>query len=652
MSKPIIVCGMGPVGWRVLEFLHAVGLPMVVIDADAATASDGRLGSATFVHGDCRQREVLERAGIAGARGVILAGNDDLGNISTGLMVRHLNPDARIVIRMFNQNLVARLGKAVANVTALSVSALTAPVFALTALTGDALGTFALGNGIRQVAEVTVQPGSPLQGRRIADLGMEGPLLVLAHLPARGQRRLLQAVDGDRPLAEGDRLIVCGEPAELQRALDLDDSDLPSIYWAGWARRVGRIMHWMFTDVDLPVKVCTTVMLGVVLLSTLIFTIGINKTLPDGLYRTISVMATGGDMQESELVLPWQKVFVSFLRIAGAALTGAFTAIVTNYLLRARLGKALEIRRIPDGGHVVMCGLGSIGYRVTEELLNRGERVVVIEQSPDNRFLTTTRRRGVAVIVGDATIPELLRQAHAGTARAVIAGTDNELANLEIALLTRELNSTQRVVVRLSDPYLAETLRQEANIRLALSTSTLAAPAFVAALFGDRVPAMLLVSGKVLAVVELAVHPEDHFQGQSVCVLSIDYQFLPVALRRADQTMIDRPLHCSLEAGDHLTVIAGLTDLVRILRRECLPRDWALDVVAFPPASRDGLMSLLQTHRGLAEDAAAQALATLPVRLADFLTRGQAEDLRAKLAKEKVECWVHGPDGSLAPPPA
>ena len=39
---------------------------------------------------------------------------------------------------------------------------------------------------------------------------------------------------------------------------------------------------------------------------------------------------------------PGLQVFVSFLRIAGAALTALFTAIVTQYLLRARLGGALE----------------------------------------------------------------------------------------------------------------------------------------------------------------------------------------------------------------------------------------------------------------------------------------------------------------------
>ena len=41
----------------------------------------------------------------------------------------------------------------------------------------------------------------------------------------------------------------------------------------------------------------------------------------------------------------------------------------------------------------------------------------------------------------------------------MLAVTNNELANLEIALLVRELNPQQRVVLRMSDAHLAQTLR-------------------------------------------------------------------------------------------------------------------------------------------------------------------------------------------------
>src|SRR5207247_7126597 len=122
---------------------------------------------------------------------------------------------------------------------------------------------------------------------------------------------------------------------------------------AGFTRRLARVLRRTLGEMDLAVKVCTAVLIAVIGISTLIFHYGLeNETLADGFYRTISLMATGSDMGGRELPQGgWQKVFVSILRLAGAALTAAFTAILTNYLVRAHLGGALEVRRIPDGGH-------------------------------------------------------------------------------------------------------------------------------------------------------------------------------------------------------------------------------------------------------------------------------------------------------------
>lgn len=572
MIQTVILCGLGQVGWRVLEFVRAAGVPVVAIDSKCA-ADDPRLQGARLVRGDCRQRNVLEQAGVAEAGGVLVLTSDDLANVATTLMVRHLNPRVRVVVRVFNQNLLPRLGKSVANVYPLSTSALTAPLLALTALTGEALGTFTLDHGRRQIAELIVRGDAELTGQSIASVSASHQIDALAHLSISGQDRYLRDIDPEAKLATGDRLVVCGEPRVIGQLLEqVGKERLPDLHWAGWTRRQGRVLWRTLSEIDLAVKICGAALLAVVIASTLVYALGImeeKRAWTDALYRTISVMATGGDMHEEELRLGWHKVFVSGLRIMGAALTAAFTAIVTNYLLRARLGGALEIRRIPDGGHIVVCGLGNIGFRVVEELLHYGEQVVVIERSRDSRFFATARRLGVAVIVGDATVLEVLRQAHAASARAVVVATSNELANLEIALLSRELSPSQRVVVRLADHHLAQTLRQEANVGLALSIPDLAAPAFVAALFGDRVPCVFFVRGRMFAVIEIVVQPEETFMlGQEVRTLTADYALLPIGLATGASVPRTQMSSHRLTVGDRLTVIAALSDLERLIRRE------------------------------------------------------------------------------------
>jgi Trk K+ transport system NAD-binding subunit len=641
MENHYILCGLGRVGLHVLEYLRAAGLPVVVIDT-VCNPDDSRLAGTRLILGDCRQRGVLDQADLGRARGVLLMINDDLVNISTALTIHSLNPELRVVMRLFNQNLVTRLGKAVANVHALSTERLTAPLFAMTALTGQALGRVCLEGAeedVQQVAEAVIAPGSPAFDKPIRKVCAEYQAQVLAHLPRGGPGRYLLDVDTEACLKAGDRLIVCGLPAKIAPLLDVD-GQAGNVRWAGWVRRFGRVAWRTAADIDLSVKICTGVFLSVVAASTLILHFGVHKfhvSLSLALLRTISLMATGGDMHPEDFTEDWQKVYVSVLRIVGAALTAAFTAIVTNYLLRARLGGALEFRRIPDSGHVVVCGLGNIGFRVVEELIREGERVVVIEKARDGRFVTTARRLGVPVLIGDAAVAGVLRQAHAADARSVVVATSNDLANLEIALMVRDLCSTMRIVLRLADKDLARTLKEAANIQLALRIPALAAPAFVAALVGDRVQNVFLIEGRMFATIDLLIPPKDAcLAGQSVRAVAIDYGVLPVAVLDAEGRPLPTPMAARLDVGFRLLGICTLRDLQRLLRREPVKPEYAVDVTAFPMPARCWVASLVRLHHGVAAEQAEQAVERLPLRLGTNLTRGQAEDLLSLLRRERV----------------
>jgi voltage-gated potassium channel Kch len=66
-----ILCGLGRIGSRVLEYLRATGNPITVIDTRDLVAQVQGEGL-TFVRGDCRQREVLEAAGVERAAAVLI----------------------------------------------------------------------------------------------------------------------------------------------------------------------------------------------------------------------------------------------------------------------------------------------------------------------------------------------------------------------------------------------------------------------------------------------------------------------------------------------------------------------------------------------------------------------------------------------------
>ena len=97
----------------------------------------------------------------------------------------------------------------------------------------------------------------------------------------------------------GDRLVVCGPTPAMQVLLGQAQKEAsPELLWAGWLRRSVRVAWRTLGEVDLLVKLTAGVFFGVILVSTVIFhyTIERDEKLPNALYRTISLMATGADM--------------------------------------------------------------------------------------------------------------------------------------------------------------------------------------------------------------------------------------------------------------------------------------------------------------------------------------------------------------------
>ena len=134
----------------------------------------------------------------------------------------------------------------------------------------------------------------------------------------------------------------------------------------------------------------------------------------------------------------------------------------------------------PLCGHVIVCGLGHVGFRIVSLLVRLGLRGAVItrETSDDRHSAIAPHFR---VILGDAREDRLLVEAGIQRATAILAVTDDDLANVSVALDARRLNPKITIVARVFDQRLATRLEESVEIDRVLSASALAAPAFVAA---------------------------------------------------------------------------------------------------------------------------------------------------------------------------
>ncbi|MCX5209840.1 NAD-binding protein [Kitasatospora sp. NBC_00240] len=146
----------------------------------------------------------------------------------------------------------------------------------------------------------------------------------------------------------------------------------------------------------------------------------------------------------------WQRVAQVVITFCGITFAPVATAIMVEVLASGRRGPA----RNPGAGtreHVVVVGLGNVGTRVAALVHELGVPVVCVERDPQARGVAAVRTLGIPVVVGDATLETQLRQARIHRARAVVAVTNDDAANLEAALEARAVRPGLRVVLRLFD---------------------------------------------------------------------------------------------------------------------------------------------------------------------------------------------------------
>jgi hypothetical protein len=126
--------------------------------------------------------------------------------------------------------------------------------------------------------------------------------------------------------------------------------------------------------------------------------------------------------------------------------------------------------------HIVLCGLGHLGYRILNQLRAAKMPVVALEKDASARFLNDAKSTGVPVLVRDMKEDQALVDAGVRFARAIIIATNDDMANLEVALDARRLNPKIRIIMRLFDQQIADKFKEAQLIDEAFSPAALAAP--------------------------------------------------------------------------------------------------------------------------------------------------------------------------------
>jgi Trk K+ transport system NAD-binding subunit len=215
--------------------------------------------------------------------------------------------------------------------------------------------------------------------------------------------------------------------------------------------------------------------------------------------------------------------------------------------------------------HIVLIGLGHLGYRVAQRLHETGENVVVVEVNQGTHTTIAARDMGIPVIQGDARHAAALEAANIKDARTVILASQDDAMNLQIALKARSLNPQIQVVIRIFDEDFAHSLQEQFGFT-ALSATEMAAPVFAAAASGADVTNPISIEGQQLSLARMKILSTSILADKTVGYVEDNYHLNIILLRHDHQSEMHptdtRPLH----PGDTLAVLGGPEQLSRLMQ--------------------------------------------------------------------------------------
>ena len=218
--------------------------------------------------------------------------------------------------------------------------------------------------------------------------------------------------------------------------------------------------------------------------------------------------------------------------------------------------------------HVILVGLGKLGFRIFSLLRQLDQPVLVIERDAANEFLDDVRKDGSPLLIGDGRREQLLTEANIARARSVVLATDDDLANMEIALDARRLRPDVRVVLRMFDQNMADKIRSGFNIHLAMSQSAISGPAFAMAAMDRAIVNSFVVDDQLIVMLWWEARADGPLAGLKVEALLRDYGFAVVERRGADGARGLFPGGGELLApGDRLLVQGTFESLQKLGKR-------------------------------------------------------------------------------------
>lgn len=219
-----IVCGYGRSGKKICESLNESNVSFVIIESDQEKIDKIIEEDFIFVNGDASNDDILIKAGIERAKGLVSVVKTDAENVFTTLSAKGLNPDIFIVSRAIEENTEAKLRRAGADRVVKPYELSTNRMINLLLRPGiiDFIDNVAKNKKHPiSMEEINVSAKSILNGKTLQESPIRKELNIIIVAINRNDGDFIYNPKSSSVIKDGDKLIAIGGEINLQKLDDL-----------------------------------------------------------------------------------------------------------------------------------------------------------------------------------------------------------------------------------------------------------------------------------------------------------------------------------------------------------------------------------------------------------------------------------------------
>ena len=225
LSGHVIICGFGRTGRAVCEHMSPRDGQVVVVENRPEHVEMLKNDGKFYVEGDATHDDVLERANIRNAKGIISALGEDANNLYLIISARHLNPNITIVAMASTLEAEEKMIRAGANQVASPyllggrrMALMLSKPHALKFLDDATEGS----NENFEIAELHITPGSLLDGKSLisANISRDVQVVIMGVRKANGQT--LFNPTANTTFQHGDTLICFGKDEDVEKLANMN----------------------------------------------------------------------------------------------------------------------------------------------------------------------------------------------------------------------------------------------------------------------------------------------------------------------------------------------------------------------------------------------------------------------------------------------